>query len=139
MHVQLNSAAIHVALEEAYGLPQPNEMGDEELFGPYKLPEGEFFWIWDGGLQVWRIEPAQTPSKFGFIPIYDPTTSDPKIEPLIENLAFFAIPEWPNKPGSHVDKIYFSYGGYLFKWLRIDAVKRWVLVPIGCLSEQYSN
>lgn len=67
--------------------------------------------------------------KGGYVASY--VGADPKVEALLDSLASWPCPAWPDRPASHVGEIHFSYDGWHFKWVMVVEIERWILVPDG--------
>lgn len=131
MYVTTDSAALHLEMIDAFGLPTPASSEIAEVFGWYHVGNGPRYWHFDPHKQLWHVRSERTlHSRVG------PCTSwndqeRTEIASALAELNMMEPPRFPDKPDDRMAEPPFLFGSYMFAWLYVPELKRWSLAPLG--------
>ena len=136
MFVNVNAAARHVEMVEAFGLPENLQRYYPEVFGAYHVNDDTCYWEFSPITNVWDVKVCgnydlrdceQTVEKCSF------WTEEERldIEEKLRSLAFLPRPSTPKNPGNWRSRPQFVYEGWVFSWKFNQRESRWQLEPMG--------
>lgn len=131
MYVTTESAALHLEMIEAFGLPVPASEEMAEVFGGYHVGNGPRYWHYDPHKQLWDVKSESTLNAR----VAPSASWDEKergeIARALSELDSMGSPPFPENTEQKASEPPFIYGSYVFAWTFVPELKRWSLAPLG--------
>ena len=131
MYVTTESAALHLEMIEAFGLPTPASSEIAEVFGGYHVGNGPRFWHFDPHKQLWTVRSERTlHSRIGPSKSWN-DEERAEIASALSDLSMMEPPRFPDNVDEKASEPPFLFGSYVFEWTYLPELKRWSLAPLG--------
>lgn len=131
MYVTTSSAALHLEMEEAFGLPTPTNPEVVEVFGFYHVGNGPRFWKFDPQKQLWDVISERTlGSTVAPCANWDEDERD-EIARVLAGLDMMGTPPFPEEMERKIWEPPFIHESCIFAWVFLPELKRWSLAPLG--------
>lgn len=131
MYVKTDSAALHLEMVEAFGLPVPASEEMAEVFSGYHVGSGPRYWHYDPLKKLWDVKSeAILNSRVAPSSSWDEKERG-EIARALADLDLMSPPTFPENTEQKASEPPFIYGSYIFAWVFLPELKRWSLAPLG--------
>lgn len=129
MFVDIESAPLHLNLEDAFGLPELPSKTENHVFGPYQLGGESLFWRYNASTQVWSVASATSAAYTPYLEV-EPAVHERLIDTM-EVLRSLPRPGFCSTPNVTVRGEEFTFNGWRFAWYWLAELGRWELAEHG--------